>query len=470
MAHVRVFNHYIQSPFIILAFVELAVLMASAYAGVIWWGWTVPEGAIFGVDTFVLRYALLYGVIMLLATVSLGVYEAGVSESFASMAVRSLVSYCLLGSGALVLLFYAVPDFHIGRRPLFASVILSLCGVLLVRWFFYRAVDADGLKRQVLVLGAGKKAAAIAASGGGQSIGFNIVGYIPSPGEAVAVSEDELLDAFGGVSRLVDKYSVDEIIIAVDERRRDRGSYFPVEELLDCKMSGVRVTEAVKFYERELGRIELAEIHPGWMVFGDGFQYSLLRDVVKRVLDISAVVLLLLLAWPLMLLAVLAIAIETGRPVIYKQVRTGLNGKPFEIYKFRSMTKNAEKDGVPQWAQANDSRITRVGAFIRNTRIDELPQLWNVLKGEMSFVGPRPERPEFVSELKEVLAYYDFRHSVKPGLVGWAQLNYPYGASIEDAENKLVYDLYYVKNYSALLDILIVVQSVEIILLGKGVR
>jgi sugar transferase (PEP-CTERM system associated) len=235
-------------------------------------------------------------------------------------------------------------------------------------------------------------------------------------------------------------------------------------------MRGIKVTEAVQFFERELGRIELAEIHPGWMLFGDGFHFSQLRNIAKRVFDITICLVLLALAWPLMLLAVVAIVLETGRPVIYKQTRVGLNGKSFSIYKFRSMTQDAEKDGKARWAQANDSRVTRVGAFIRNTRIDELPQIFNVLRGDMSFVGPRPERPEFVEELKQDLPYYDARHRVKPGLMGWAQLNYPYGASREDAAEKLVYDLYYVKNYSLMLDILIVVQTVEIVLLGKGVR
>ncbi len=206
------------------------------------------------------------------------------------------------------------------------------------------------------------------------------------------------------------------------------------------------------------------------MVCGDGFRYRLLRDKVKRDFDMVICSLLLVLAWPLMLCAVLAIFIETGRPVLYKQTRTGLNGRPFSIYKFRSMTQDAEKGGKAVWAAANDARVTGVGSFIRNTRIDELPQIFNVLRGDMSFVGPRPERPEFVEQLNQQLPYYDFRHRVKPGLMGWAQLNYPYGASIEDGEGKLVYDLYYVKNYSFMLDVMIVVQTVEVILLGKGVR
>ena len=469
MAHIRVFNHYVQSPFVLLAALEFFLLAACCYVSIVLWGWG-NRPSFLPIDYIILRYSLVYALIMLLSTLSLGVYGAAVVERFAGMAVRSVVSYCLLGCTSMVVLFYLVPEFDVGRRPLFASVILSLAVILPFRKLFYAAVGADNLKRRVMVLGAGAKALAVKEAASTPGLGFDVIGFIPSDHKPPEIEQDLLLDAMGGVQRLVNKHKVDEIVIAVDERRRDAGGYFPIEELLECKMKGVKITEAVKFYERELGRIELEEIHPGWMVFGDGFQYSQLRDVVKRGFDIAVCLVLLLLAWPLMLFAVVAILLETGRPVIYKQVRVGLNGKPFNIYKFRSMSQDAEKDGKAQWAKANDSRVTRVGAFIRNTRIDELPQILNVLKGDMSFVGPRPERPEFVKDLNQQLPYYESRHRVKPGLMGWAQLKFSYGASVEDAGNKLVYDLYYVKNYSLLLDILIVVQSVEIILLGKGVR
>jgi len=224
------------------------------------------------------------------------------------------------------------------------------------------------------------------------------------------------------------------------------------------------------FIERELLRIEVSLLRPSWALFSDGFVYSQLRDIVKKVFDLSVALLLLVFAWPFMLLTALAVYLESGGPVIYKQVRTGLHGKEFPIYKFRSMSQNAEKDGKAVWATKNDGRVTRVGAFIRNTRLDELPQLYNVLKGDMSFVGPRPERPQFVEELNEAIPFYDARHKVKPGLMGWAQLKYPYGASVDDARNKLKYDLYYVKNHSFFLDILIVIQTVEVVLLGKGVH
>lgn len=467
MAHVRIFNHYVQSPFIFLAVAEYVLLAVCAYVAVVYWGW---GDEVIRYSDVEFRYALIYALVMLLSTLALGSYGAGITESFSAMAVRCVVSYCLLGSAGMVILFYLLPDLYIGRRALFAAVLLSFVVIVPLRKLFYQAVGSTNLRRHILVLGAGKKAAMIDAVRDQQSIGFEIIGFVPASPDNIVIENSRLIDSLGGLMRLVEKYNIDEIVVAVDERRRSNDGYFPIEELLDCKLKGVRITEAFKFYERELGQIELSEINPGWMVFGDGFHYSQIRDAIKRVFDIAVCIVLLLLAWPLMVLGALAVFLETGRPVIYKQIRTGLDGKPFYIYKFRSMTQNAEKDGKAVWAKANDARVTKVGAFIRNTRIDELPQIVNVLKGDMSFIGPRPERPEFVEGLSKSLPYYDFRHRVKPGLMGWAQLNYPYGASEDDAAKKLVYDLYYVKNHSFVLDIMILVQTVEVILLGKGVR
>ena len=265
------------------------------------------------------------------------------------------------------------------------------------------------------------------------------------------------------------EHQISEVVVAPDERRRSHGGGFPLEALLDCKLDGVVVNDVLSFCERELSKVEVDLLHPGWMLFSDGFRYSRSRDFVKRAFDITVSIILLVILWPLMLLTALAVYLETGRPLIYSQERVGLNSKPFRIYKFRSMRQDAEKDGAV-WAQKNDSRVTRVGAFIRNTRLDELPQLYNVIRGDMSFVGPRPERPEFVKELSEKIPFYDTRHRVKPGLMGWAQLKYPYGASQEDAKGKLRYDLYYMKNHSFLMDLLIMIQTVEVVLLGKGVR
>jgi sugar transferase (PEP-CTERM system associated) len=473
VAHIRVFNHYVQSPYLLLAFVEFSILALCAYFNAqLTYSLYDPSLINYStLDIVGLRYALVFALVMHLSTLAMGIYASGDTDGFTGMAVRSIVSFCLLGSSVMVLLPYFFPELELGRRVLFGAVVSSYVLIIVVRRLFYSFFDASQLKKRILILGSGPKALTLQENiSSDAGSGVHVVGFIPSSQSNIEIDETRLLDPVEGLQHLVRKHKVDEIVLAVDDRRRDSGGYFPLEELLDCKLSGTKVTEVVKFYERELGSIELAEIHPGWMVFGNGFYYSQLRDASKRVFDIAVCILLLFLAWPLMLLTAVAIFFETGRPVIYHQVRTGLNGKPFSIYKFRSMSKDAEKDGKAVWAKQNDTRVTKVGAFIRNTRLDELPQILNVLIGDMSFVGPRPERPEFVDDLNKQLPYYGARHRVKPGLMGWAQLKYSYGASVEDAANKLKYDLYYVKNHSLLLDILIVVQSVEIILLGKGVR
>ncbi|WP_235015544.1 TIGR03013 family XrtA/PEP-CTERM system glycosyltransferase [Oceanicoccus sp. KOV_DT_Chl] len=469
-AHIQVFNHHIQLPYLLLAVLEFALLMAAAYFSVVY-NLVGFKYELFVFHVEAQQYALLYASVMLLATFSMGVHGAGLSDGFISMFVRTVVSYCLLGLAIMIVLSFVVPVSGVARGSLFMTVCSSLVLVMLLRWAFYSLVDMALLKRRILVLGAGVRAAKIIERIKAEPLqGSTIVGYVPTDSEPVGISSHLLLDPVGGIKHLVKKHHVDEILIAIDERRRDRGSFFPLEELLDCKLSGTRITEVVEFYEREFSRIELSEINTSWMILSDQFRYSQLRDKSKRLFDITVSLLLLSVMWPFMVLTALAIFLESGAPVLYSQQRVGYKGRVFPIYKFRSMRQDAEKDGKAVWAQQNDSRVTKVGAFIRNTRLDELPQIFNVLRGEMSFVGPRPERPEFVKDLSKQLPYYDARHRVKPGLMGWAQLKYSYGASVDDAANKLVYDLYYVKNHSSLLDLLIVVQSVEVVLLGKGVR
>lgn len=244
----------------------------------------------------------------------------------------------------------------------------------------------------------------------------------------------------------------------------------PVADLLDCKLKGIRVLELSSFFERENGHLQLDSLNASWMILGDGFHQGMLRDTIKRMFDVVASLILLSVTLPFMILAALAIKFESTGPVFYRQERVGQHGRPFTIFKFRSMRADAEQDGKPRWAQANDDRTTRVGRFIRKTRIDELPQIFNVFMGDMSFVGPRPERPYFVAELNQQIPYYGVRHTIKPGITGWAQVRHEYGASVEDAIEKLQYDLYYVKNHSLFLDLMILFQTVQVVLWGKGAR
>ncbi|HRW29007.1 MAG TPA: TIGR03013 family PEP-CTERM/XrtA system glycosyltransferase, partial [Emcibacteraceae bacterium] len=266
---------------------------------------------------------------------------------------------------------------------------------------------------------------------------------------------------------LVEKRACQEIVVAIEERR----GTLPVSDLLACKINGTYISEAASFIERQVGALNLAMFNPSWMIFSDGFDNTKKRDLfVKRLFDVLASATLLIVSMPLLLITAIAVKLSSKGPVFYRQERTGLMGKKFDVLKFRSMTQNAEADGVPQWAQKNDARVTLVGKFIRKTRIDEIPQIFNVLRGDMSFVGPRPERPYFVEQLTQKIPMFDKRHTVKPGITGWAQLNYPYGASEEDSRRKLEYDLYYIKNYSIFLDLLILVQTIRVVLWPDGVR
>jgi sugar transferase (PEP-CTERM system associated) len=287
------------------------------------------------------------------------------------------------------------------------------------------------------------------------------------PGDQMGVPEESRIAVPKGLRECVERLRVGEIVVGPDDRR----GQLSMEELLECKQAGIAITALTTFFERESGYVLLALTDPSWLLFSSGFEHSSLRWLAKRVFDVVAAIAVLALTWPLMLLTALAILIESGgsAPVFYRQERVGEHGRPFALIKFRSMRTDAEKDGA-RWASRNDDRVTRVGRFIRKTRLDELPQLWNVFKGDMSFIGPRPERPQFVEQLAPKIRYYRLRHCVKPGLTGWAQLNYPYGASEEDAVEKLKYDLFYVKNQSLLLDVMIFVQTVEVVLFGRGAR
>jgi sugar transferase (PEP-CTERM system associated) len=304
---------------------------------------------------------------------------------------------------------------------------------------------------------------------------FVLVGFLQPSG-----NRDDLVSEFGArvmgdasdLPRFCEEYDVHEIVVAMDERRRnqDASGGLPLEDLMECRLRGIQVCDVQQFIEREACKVDVDLLRPSWMVFSDGFIAGTWRTVSKRAFDLLACLLLLAVAWPVMLLTALLIRLEDGAPVFYRQTRIGLDDKPFDVIKFRSMRTDAEASGEAVWASQNDPRVTRVGAFIRKTRIDELPQLFNVLRGDMSFVGPRPERPMFVEELKCRIPFYEQRHRVKPGITGWAQLCYPYGASVQDAKEKLQYDLYYLKNHSLLLDLIILLQTVEVVLVGEGAR
>jgi len=398
---------------------------------------------------------------------AMGLYQSRMRDGIKGVLLRQIIAY---GIGVIILntLFYIVPTLYIGRGLLFISLVSSFTAIILLRYLLFK-ISGDTFKKRILILGTGEKALSISKlKRKTDRIGFVLLGYVHLRGTKDEVDSNKIVTLKMPLKEYCMENEVDEIILAVEDRRKN----FPIHELLDCRMSGVEITELASFFERETGKLKLDLLNPSWFISSNGFNKGLFYEISKRIFDLLVGLTLLLITWPLMLFTIVAIKIEDGlyASVLYKQIRVGKNNKPYYVYKFRSMQENAENHGKAKWADKQDSRVTRSGAFIRKTRIDELPQIFNVLKGEMSFVGPRPERPLFVVELSEKIPYYPERHRVKPGITGWAQICYPYGSSIKDAFEKLQYDLYYVKNYSIFLDMLIILQTAEVILFGKGAR
>jgi sugar transferase (PEP-CTERM system associated) len=412
--------------------------------------------------------AMLFSGVMVAAINVFGIYRRAPQSRPVSVAARvSLV--LLVGIPAAYASFYLVPEGRTYQDALGLTVIITLAGMLALRRGFLESVDSKLFSHRVLVLGTGPGAQSVAdalAEIGSPSVWF--VGFYPLPSlERDTVAPEWVLPTSDALQATVARHGVNEVIVAVQERR---GGVLPLGELLGCRLNGVRVTDLSSFFEQTRGEFPIESLKASHLIFGEGFRQGRVRTWLKRVFDIAASLTLLAINAPVMLLAAIAIKLETPGPVIYRQQRVGAGGRVFEILKFRSMRADAEGDGQPRWAAADDDRITRVGRFIRRTRIDELPQLFNVLAGDMSLVGPRPERPYFVEQLTGQIPFYGLRHSVKPGVTGWAQVRYTYGATVEDSVRKLQYELYYVKNHSLLLDLLILVETIGVVLLGKGAR
>jgi sugar transferase (PEP-CTERM system associated) len=452
-------------PIILLAMIEGSLLVFAPFLA----------GAILYQERFesitrsghLLPTALLFAGLALASMVAVGLYSTRQRTGLAGILVRVIAG--VVNAGALsALVYYVVPVLRIDRSVLAATVIIAVAACFLVRVAFERIVDEDLFKRRVLVFGAGRRAQALLdLRRRSDTRGFKVVGFMTTEGDTVSAPADRLVLRPDDLFRWAVEHDVDEIVVAMDDRRQG----FPMHELLECRLAGIEILELPSFLERETGKVRLDVLNPSWIIFGDGFRASHTQQLLARGLDLAASLGLLVLAAPLIVLSIFAIKLEDGlhAPVFYRQKRVGFRGQVFDVLKFRSMRLDAEKDGAV-YATRNDPRVTRFGTIMRKTRIDELPQLLNVLSGEMSFVGPRPERPEFVGDLEQKIPYYRERHTVKPGITGWAQLCYPYGSSEKDTIEKLQYDLYYVKNRSLLFDLVILVQTVEVVLWGKGAR
>jgi sugar transferase (PEP-CTERM system associated) len=465
---VRLLGHYVH-----VSIAAMAAIEALVFLGAMLLAYRVRFDSWFPVDrlgskqTLWLCSAVFVGA-NLVSILAFGLYSQRQRARTSGVFVR-LVAAVVAAAAGTAAVVYLLPSLWVGRGVLGLASLFALIGVGASRAVFSRMMDESLLKRRVLVYGVGQRTTAISGlRRRSDRRGFEIVGYAQPDGENIAVPPERVLDASEGILKLCTRLDVQEIVVAMEDRRRG----FPILGLLECRLAGMEVTELLTFLERETGRVRIDVLNPSWMIFGEGFRRDPVRLFSSRALDLVASVALLILSLPFMLITMVAIKLEDGwrAPVFYGQARVGLAGQPFKVLKFRSMRTDAERDGQAQWAQKSDPRVTRVGAVIRKLRIDELPQILNVVTGQMSFVGPRPERPQFVAELAQKIPYYVQRHCVKPGITGWAQLCYPYGSSEEDALEKLQYDLYYIKNNTLLFDLAILVQTAEVVFMGKGAR
>ncbi len=464
---IHVFNHYLPWRLVVLAGLEAVVLLIAVQVGV---SLQIAElqSTISAGEAAAPSEVAAFTIGMMVFMASMGLYQSDQWNNTRCISAR-LVAPFALALAMVALIAWVVPSLYPEVVLLGATTMtLALAGSLLVRAAFHRWSQLGAFKQRVLVLGTGSRVTKLAEYAL-RNPNHQVVGYVATqPGKHYVHSglvlpktqEESLLS-------IAERHRVNQIVLGVRDRR---GGGFPVQELLECKMKGISIVELPTFFEREYRQVMLESLNPSWMVLGDGFRQGFIRNVAKRLFDVTVSTALLVVCLPVLLLAAVCIYLESGLPVFYRQERVGRGGRVFTLYKLRSMRQDAERNGAAQWAAANDDRTTRVGRFLRTSRLDELPQILNVLKGEMSFVGPRPERPVFVDQLAQQIPFYALRHSVKPGITGWAQVRYAYGASVDDAVEKLQHDLYYVKNNSLFLDIMILIATVEVVLWGKGAR
>jgi sugar transferase (PEP-CTERM system associated) len=383
---------------------------------------------------------------------------------------RELIVRLLQAAGAasivLAALYFLRPQLMIGNGIFVSALFVFLIAILGWRLAFNQVTGSLKLEERVLFVGTGETARKVARQILDQhDFAYRIIGFIDDDPARVGerIVNPAIVGTPADIEQLIARHQVDRIIVGLSDRR----GKLPVQQLLRAKMAGIRVEDATTTYERVTGKILIDDLRPSWLIFSDGFRVSRVMRLMKRTIDLTLSLIMLILALPAMLVTALAIRLEDGRPVLYRQERVGENGRTFILSKFRSMRKDAET-GTPIWARNDDDRVTFVGRIIRKTRLDELPQLWNVIRGDMSFVGPRPERPYFVEDLSKDIPFYQQRHAVKPGITGWAQVKYRYGSSREDATEKLRYDLYYIKHLSIFFDLTIVFDTVKVVLFRKG--
>lgn len=460
---IRLFKHYLPRPLLLLGLLELATLaLMSAGAWIIRTAQIDMSSAIGGEEIGQLAVIV---ATMAISMVALGAYQ---NEAFRSWRVL----FTRLGGAVLVsiviisVISFFIPNVGLWRSVAIYSVALGALALLGLRAMFLSLIGWQSFRQPVIAIGAGTNGARLRRLADDPGAVFKIVKHLRVSEKDSQVQTCGRLGDYPSLARLCDENDCGEIVVALDERRGGA----PTQPLLEAKLSGIQVSDMSSFLERMTGRVDLGSVSPSWLIYSDGFLgASSFAVASKRLFDLVSSALLLVLTSPILLVSAVIVKLTSPGPVLYRQERVGQFGKTFHVVKFRSMVQDAEREGA-QWAQERDPRVTAFGRFMRATRIDELPQIFNVLRGDMSFVGPRPERPVFVAELSERIPFYNERHVVKPGIAGWAQLNYPYGASLDDARHKLEYDLYYIKNYSLFLDFAILMQTVRVVVWQDGVR
>ncbi|MFC4295307.1 TIGR03013 family XrtA/PEP-CTERM system glycosyltransferase [Novosphingobium tardum] len=461
---IRLFKHYIPHAVILLGLADFVLLVISGELG---WLFRARQIGIAN-GSMLDRWEPLavFAVLVQLAMIAVGAYGPDALRSMRHAAARLLVAVSL-GIIALSVVYFLVPGHTLWRSNLAYAMFIALGLLFANRLILGGLLGASAFRRRVLVLGAGHRAARLRALGGRPESGFVIVGYVRMSEGSPLVQEAIPRAAIHDLTRHVANLAATEVVLALEERR----NALPLKDLLRIKTAGVHVNDFSTFIERETGRVDLDTLNPSWLIFSDGFSSGrMVSSAGKRLFDLVASMVLLVIALPVIAVFALLVKLDSEGPAFFRQTRVGLYGEDFGLIKLRSMRTDAESDGRAVFAAQDDPRVTRIGRIIRKLRIDELPQAWSVLKGEMSFVGPRPERPQFVASLEEGLPYYAERHMVKPGITGWAQINYPYGASMEDSRHKLEYDLYYAKNYTPFLDLLILLQTLRVVLWHEGAR
>ena len=461
---IRLFKHYVPHAVLLLGLLDLVLLLGAAEAG-----WILRARQIgMNVEEITTRAAplLSFALSIQTAMIAVGVYGTEALQSIRFALARLLVAISL-GVIFLSAMHFLLPDLTLWRSNSLYAMGLAVMLLLAVRLLLGSMLGGEAFKRRLVVLGAGNRANRIRELEQRKGSGFLVVGYIAMNDGAQIIPEAINRSAIYNLADFVVRLGASEVVLALEERR----NALPLSDLLRIKTTGVHVNEISTFLERETGRVDLDSVNPSWLIFSDGFSAGRrLSSIAKRLFDVIASSILLLLTGPVILIAAILVKLDSKGPAFYRQQRVGLYGEEFWIVKLRTMRQDAEVGGQAVWAEKDDPRITRLGYWLRKLRIDELPQTWTVLKGEMSFVGPRPERRQFVEDLEQHLRYYAERHMVKPGITGWAQINYPYGASIEDSRNKLEYDLYYAKNYTPFLDLLILIQTLRVVLWPEGAR